>query len=98
MVTEEVVRSHLKEVYDPEISINVNDLGLIYEVNVDGSHVHVKHTLTSMMCPFADEICEDIYETTSRIDGVDSVERELVFDPPFGIEQIPEETRMLLDI
>ena len=98
MVTEELVRSHLREVYDPEISINVNDLGLIYEVNVDGSHVHVKHTLTSMMCPFADEICEDIYCTTAGIEGVDSVERELVFDPPFGIEMIPEETRMLLDI
>ena len=98
MVTEEIVREHLKNVYDPEISINVNDLGLIYEVDVDGSHVHVKHTLTSMMCPFADEICEDIYYTTIGIEGVESVDRELVFDPPFGIEQIPEETRLLLDL
>jgi metal-sulfur cluster biosynthetic enzyme len=98
MVTEETVRSHLKNVYDPEISINVNDLGLIYEVTVDGSHVHVKHTLTSMMCPFAEEICEDIYYTTVNIEGVDSVERELVFDPPFGIEMIPEQTRLLLDL
>jgi len=98
MVTEEIVREHLRNVYDPEISINVNDLGLIYEVNVDGTHVHVKHTLTSMMCPFADEICEDIYNTTMSIDGVDTVERELVFDPPFGLEMIPEETRLLLDL
>jgi len=59
MVTEETVRAALKNVYDPEISINVNDLGLIYEVTVDGSHVHVKHTLTSMMCPFAEEICRN---------------------------------------
>jgi len=98
MVTEETVRNALKEVYDPEISINVNDLGLIYEVNVDGSHVHVKHTLTSMMCPFAEEICADIYETTAAIEGVDTVERELVFDPPFGLEMIPDETRLLLDL
>jgi len=98
MVTENTVRNALKQVYDPEISINVNDLGLIYEVNVDESHVHVKHTLTSMMCPFADEICEDIYETTLNIEGVDTVERELVFDPPFGVEMIPEETRLLLDL
>jgi len=98
MVTEETVRAALKEVYDPEISINVNDLGLIYEVNVDGSHVHVKHTLTSMMCPFAEEICEDIYYSTLNIEGVDTVERELVFDPPFGLEMIPDETRLLLDL
>ena len=98
MVTEETVRAALKTVYDPEISINVNDLGLIYEVNVDGSHVHVKHTLTSMMCPFAEEICENIYYTTLGIEGVETVERELVFDPPFGVEMIPEETRLLLDL
>lgn len=98
MVTEETVRAALKTVYDPEISINVNDLGLIYEVTVKGSHVHVKHTLTSMMCPFAEEICEDIYYTTLGIEGVETVERELVFDPPFGLEMIPEETRLLLDL
>ena len=98
MVTEETVRAALKTVYDPEISINVNDLGLIYEVTVEGSHVHVKHTLTSMMCPFAEEICEDIYYTTLGIEGVETVERELVFDPPFGLEMIPEETRLLLDL
>lgn len=98
MVTEETVRAALKQVYDPEISINVNDLGLIYEVTVNDSHVHVKHTLTSMMCPFADEICEDIYYTTLGIEGVETVERELVFDPPFGVEMIPEETRLLLDL
>ena len=98
MVTEETVRSALKTVYDPEISINVNDLGLIYEVTVEGSHVHVTHTLTSMMCPFAEEICENIYYTTLGIEGVETVERELVFDPPFGVEMIPEETRLLLDL
>lgn len=98
MVTEETVRSALKTVYDPEISINVNDLGLIYKVTVEGSHVHVTHTLTSMMCPFAEEICENIYYTTLGIEGVETVERELVFDPPFGVEMIPEETRLLLDL
>lgn len=98
MVTEETVRQALREVYDPEISINVNDLGLIYKVTVERSHVHVTHTLTSMMCPFAEEICENIYYTTLGIEGVETVERELVFDPPFGVEMIPEETRLLLDL
>ena len=96
MITEELVREALREVYDPEVSLSVQDLGLIYEVHCEGTHVHIKHTLTSMMCPFADEICEGIYETTLALDGVETVKRELVFDPPFTVEMVPEETRMLM--
>jgi metal-sulfur cluster biosynthetic enzyme len=48
------------------------------------------------MCPFADEICEGIEEATAALDGVETVKRELVFDPPFSVEMVPEETRMLM--
>lgn len=96
MVTEDDVREALRDVYDPEVSVNVQDLGLIYEVRVDGTHVHIRHTLTSMMCPFAEEICFNIYHAVMSIDGVETVERELVFDPPFSVEMVPEETRMLM--
>lgn len=96
MIDEQQVREALKTVYDPEVSLSVQDLGLIYEVNCKDTHVHVKHTLTSMMCPFAEEICEGIYETTLALPGVVTVERELVFDPPFSMEMVPEETRMMM--
>jgi len=96
MITEDEVREALRSVYDPEISINVQDLGLIYEVNIEDSTVEVVHTLTSMMCPFADEICENIYTTVAAIPGVERVNPRLVFDPPFGIEMVPDETRMLM--
>ena len=88
----------LKEVYDPEISINVYDLGLIYGIEVNGDHCEVTHTLTSMMCPFADQICEDIYNACMSVEGVNSCHRELVFFPPFGPHMIPEETRMVMGI
>lgn len=96
MVTEEQVKDALREVYDPEISINVQDLGLIYEIIIDGSHVHVKHTLTSMMCPFADYICYEIECAVENIEGVESVHRELVFQPQFTMEMVPEETRFYM--
>jgi metal-sulfur cluster biosynthetic enzyme len=96
MITEEAVREALREVYDPEVSLSVQDLGLIYEVHCEDTHVHIKHTLTSMMCPFADEICEGIEEATAALEGVETVKRELVFDPPFSVEMVPEETRMLM--
>lgn len=86
----------LREVYDPEISINVYDLGLIYNIDIKDDHVHVQHTLTSVMCPFADQICQDITDAVKGVNGVATVERELVWDPPFGIEQIPEETRFAM--
>ena len=88
----------LKEVYDPEISINVYDLGLIYGIEVNDDHCEVTHTLTSMMCPFADQICEDIYNACMSVEAVNSCHRELVFFPPFGPHMIPEETRMVMGI
>jgi metal-sulfur cluster biosynthetic enzyme len=96
MITEESVREALRSVYDPEVDLNVQDLGLIYEVKVEGDTVTVVHTLTSMMCPFADQICDDIEVTVSLMPGVEKVKRLLVFDPPFTVEMVPEETRMLM--
>ena len=96
MVDKELVIAALREVYDPEISINVYDLGLIYNLDVKDDHVHLQHTLTSMMCPFADQICNDIEQAVQAVEGVDKVERELVWDPPFGPDMIPEETKFAL--
>jgi len=96
MQLEELVIAALREVYDPEISINVYDLGLIYNLDIKGDHVHVQHTLTSMMCPFADQICQDITDAVKSVDGVATMERELVWDPPFGPDMIPEETRFAM--
>jgi metal-sulfur cluster biosynthetic enzyme len=96
MITEESVREALRSVYDPEIDLNVQDLGLIYEVKVDGDDVTIVHTLTSMMCPFADQICEDIEVAVATMPGVGKVKRVLIFDPPFTVEMVPEETRMVM--
>jgi metal-sulfur cluster biosynthetic enzyme len=96
MVSEELVIAALRTVHDPEISINVYDLGLIYHLDVAEESVIVKHTLTSMMCPFADQICQDIYDAVMSVEGVNKVERELVWDPPFGPDMIPEETKFAL--
>jgi metal-sulfur cluster biosynthetic enzyme len=96
MLTEEIIREALRNVYDPEVSINVQDLGLIYGVDINDTTVTVTHTLTSMMCPFAEEICENIYITVAAIEGVKKVIPNLVFDPPFSMEMVPEETRMMM--
>ena len=96
MITEEMVRNALRSVYDPEVDHNVQDLGLIYSVAIDGDHVTVTHSLTSVMCPFAEEICEGIEESVAAIPGVARVTRILTFDPPFSIDMVPEETRLAM--
>jgi len=96
MQLEELIIAALREVYDPEISINVYDLGLIYNIDIKDDHVHVQHTLTSVMCPFADQICQDIVDAVKGVDGVKTVERELVWEPEFGPDMIPEDTKLAM--
>lgn len=94
----ELVIKELQCVYDPEMpSINIYDLGLIYTLIVreDGS-VLCEHTLTSMMCPFADEICKNISDAIKSVEGVTDVERNLVFDPPFSMAMVSDESKMIM--
>ena len=98
MSVEEQVIAELKCVYDPEMpSVNIYDLGLIYklEVKEDGS-VLCEHSLTSMMCPFAEQICKSITDAIESVEGVTSVERNLIFNPPFSMDMVSEEGKMLM--
>tara|TARA_B100001250_G_C19772494_1_gene777859 strand:+ start:334 stop:645 length:312 start_codon:yes stop_codon:yes gene_type:complete len=96
----EKVVDALKTVYDPEMpSVNILDLGLIYELNVtEESDVSIKHTLTTVFCPFADDICRSIEDAVKAIPEVNTVKRELVFDPPFSIDMVPEDTKLLMGL
>ena len=90
--------NNLKEVYDPEMSgVNIYELGLIYDIDIDDKEGAVKltHTLTSAWCPFADEIVHAIYKAC-EVDNVNSIDIITTFDPPFSMEMVPEETRLML--
>ena len=97
-MNKEQIISKLKEVYDPEMdSVNVYDLGLIYDIKIDEQNcwVEITHTLTSAFCPFADEIVASIREA-GMVPGVQHVEVITTFDPPFTMESVPEETRLMM--
>ena len=93
----DLIIERLKEVYDPEISVNIYDLGLIYDIHVNEkeSCVNIVHTLTSAFCPFADEIVSNIKEA-GMVPGIEHVEVITTFDPPFTLESVPEETKLLM--
>ncbi|WP_245588485.1 metal-sulfur cluster assembly factor [Deinococcus pimensis] len=90
--TEEQVREALKIVKDPEIPVNVVDLGLIYGVDVkDGGEVDITMTLTAVGCPVQDMIRADAELAVMRLDGVNSVNVEFVWSPPWGPDKMTED-------
>lgn len=94
MVIKEEIISALKDVYDPEIPINVYDLGLIYEINLKQSgNVHIVMTLTSPTCPTADYIQELIHDAVSNVKGVKSVDVELTFEPMWTPARVAVEAK-----
>lgn len=89
----------LRTVFDPEIPVNVYDLGLIYSIDVsDEFDVKVEMTLTAPSCPAADFIMEDIHEKLSSIHGVRKVDIELVFEPAWDKSMISEEAQLDLGL
>jgi len=94
----EIVKA-LKEVYDPEIPVNVYDLGLIYNIDVDDdNNVEIRMTLTAPNCPIADDILKEVHDKIKEIEDVNEVDVKLVFDPPWDKEMMSEEAKLDLGL
>lgn len=98
MVTESDVKKALRGVKDPELDLDLVVLGLVYDIEVSEGDVHVMITLTSPMCPVAGQIVEDAKNAVLAVEGVDSAEVELTFDPPWTPERISPLIRASLGI
>lgn len=96
MVTEEQIIEALKGCEDPEIGINIVDLGLVYKVEIHEERVRVKMTLTTIGCPIAPMIRTDVQEKVGKLEGVKAVEVEFVFDPPWSPDKMAPEARAML--
>lgn len=95
--TEEAIVAMLKTVYDPEIPVNVYDLGLIYKVEVDDEkNVRIDMSLTAPNCPAADFILEDVRMKVESVEGVKSVEVNLVFEPEWNKDMMNDEAKLEL--
>ena len=96
MVTVDDVEAALTNVIDPELGLDFVELGLIYGVAVDGGNVHVTFTLTSPGCPIGPQVMEQIDEFVSELDGVESVESEMTFVPPWTPDRMSEDAKFAL--
>ena len=94
---EEQIVKMLKTVYDPEIPVNVYDLGLIYDIDIDNEkNVTIRMTLTAPACPMADFIMEDVKMKVESIEGIKSVVINLVFEPEWDKDMMSEEAKLEL--
>jgi metal-sulfur cluster biosynthetic enzyme len=98
MVTREEVLKILRECYDPEIGINVIDLGLIYDVKVENNKVNIDMTLTSPGCPMHSFMVNDIQNKIKNLKDVKDVKINLVWDPPWTPERMSKNARKKLGL
>jgi len=97
-VTEEQVWEALRDCYDPEIPLNIVDLGLIYEVKVEGEAVHVKMTLTAQGCPAHGDIADSVRSRVKMLADVKDASVEVVWDPPWDPSRMSEEGKRRLGL
>lgn len=98
MTMERRVIDALKTIYDPEIPVDIYNLGLIYQIEVEGGKVRILMTLTSPNCPVAESLPEEVMEKLKAIEGVTEVEVNLTFDPPWSKDNLTEEARLELGL
>lgn len=96
---EQQIIEALKTVYDPEIPVDIYELGLIYEIGIqENGKVEITMTLTSPMCPVAESLPMEVQQKVSEADGVSEVALNVVYDPPWSKEMMSEEARFALDM
>jgi len=95
--TEEKIVRMLRTVYDPEIPVNIYDLGLIYKIDIqENNHLEIDMTLTAPNCPAVDFIVEDVKMKAGSVEGINSVEVNIVFEPAWDKEMMSEEAKLEL--
>ena len=95
----EKVISEIKKIYDPEIPVNIYELGLIYKVEINGENkVNVEMTLTSPNCPVAESLPNSVKENIMNIEGVTNVDLKLVWDPPWDKDKMSEAAKLELNL
>ncbi len=96
---EEKIIQELKTVYDPEIPVNIYEIGLIYRITIDDDFlVHILMTLTTPNCPVAESLPAEVKDKVKALEGVKDVDLELTFDPPWNMEMLSDEAKLELGI
>ena len=88
----------IKKIYDPEIPVNIYELGLIYDIKVDGNKAKIEMTLTSPKCPVAESLPKDVKDGAMQVEGIEDVNLELVWDPPWNKDMMSDAAKLELNL
>ena len=98
MELKEKIINEIKKIYDPEIPVNIYELGLIYDVIVNKNHVKIKMTLTTPNCQVAESLPKEVKDSVMQIDEIEKVDLDLVWDPPWNKSMMSEAAKLELNI
>ena len=99
MDLKEKVIEEIKKIYDPEIPVNIYELGLIYDIKVENKNTaKVKMTLTSPNCPVAESLPKEVKDSIMQVEGIDKVDLDLVWDPPWDKSMMSESAKLELNL
>ena len=98
MELKDKIIDELKKIYDPELPVNIYDLGLIYDVKVEENKAKIKMTLTTPNCPVAESLPKEVKEGAMQVDGIKDVDLELVWDPPWSKDMMSDAAKLELNL
>ena len=88
----------IRKIYDPEIPVNIYELGLIYDVKVEGNSAKIIMTLTSPNCPVAESLPQEVKDSAMQVEGIEKVDLDLVFEPPWNKDMMSEAAKLELNL
>ena len=98
MEIKDKIIEEIRKIYDPELPVNIYELGLIYDIKVDGSKAEIKMTLTTPNCPVAESLPKEVKEGAMQVEGIDNVNLELVWDPPWNKDMMSDAAKLELNL
>ena len=98
METKEKIINEIKKIYDPELPVNIYELGLIYDIQIKGKKAEIKMTLTTPNCPVAESLPKEVKEGALQVDEIDEVSLQLVWDPPWTKEMMSDAAKLELNL
>ena len=98
MDLKEKIITEIKKIYDPEIPVNIYELGLIYDIKIEDKNVEVKMTLTSPNCPVAESLPKEVKEGAMQVEEIEDVDLELVWDPPWNKDMMSDAAKLELNL
>ena len=99
MELKDQIIDEIKKIYDPEIPVNIYELGLIYDIKVENKNIaKVKMTLTSPNCPVAESLPKEVKDSIMQVEGIDKVDLDLVWDPPWDKSMMSESAKLELNL